>query len=95
MFSMVKKNRAGRKEGPPGVNDKKGRKVQQSSDSEGEIVKGGKKAEKRGKRGDIGKRAVHFEKQVDISGGRKDCESAAVSRWALGLWIPIKYRLGI
>jgi hypothetical protein len=34
-------------------------------------VKGGKKAEKRGKQGDIKKRAVHFEKQVEISGGRK------------------------
>jgi hypothetical protein len=28
MFSMVEKNRANRKEGPPGVNDGKGRKVQ-------------------------------------------------------------------
>jgi hypothetical protein len=70
MFSMVKKNRADRKEGPPGVNDGKGRKVQQSSDSEGEIVKGGKKAEKRGKQGDIKKRAVHFEKQVEKKMGR-------------------------
>jgi hypothetical protein len=34
-------------------------------------VKGGKKTEKRGKRGDITKRAELFENQVEISGGGK------------------------
>jgi hypothetical protein len=34
-------------------------------------VKGGKKAEKRGKQGDIKKREELFENQVEISGPRK------------------------